>query len=65
MAGKALPLLLLGAGALFVIGGKKKKRREKPIGGSCASFPPSVHAQKESEGLVCDYDTGEWVPKGE
>lgn len=36
-----------------------------PPGASCASFGPDVHAAKRAEGLVCDFETGQWVPDEE
>ena len=61
----ALPLLLLG-GAALMIGGKKKRRGHRAVeGGSCASLGPAVHEEKKEEGVVCDYDSGDWVDEGD
>ena len=60
-----LPILLLGGAAVVLSKKKKKKKPNGELGGSCASLPPSVHERKEAEGLVCNYETGKWVPKPE
>ncbi len=62
------PAVVIGAGAVLLLalaGGKKKKNGKGPVGGSCASLGPAVHAEKKAQGFVCNFDTGEWEPSGE
>ncbi len=59
MAGNLLPIIVLGAGAAILL--SKKKKDESLKGGTCASLGPSVHHDRAKEGMVCDYQTGEWV----
>jgi len=59
MAAGALPLLLLG-GAAVVLTKKRRRRRA-----NCADLPAGVHAEKKSQGLICDFETGDWVEEGE
>jgi len=59
MAPGALPLLLLG-GAAVVLAKKPKRKRA-----SCADSSNEIHEEKKSQGLICDFKSGDWVEESE